>query len=116
MKFLNLLNLFLIHAFLCPIINILMLTTKCEENKHIFLDVKCYSNFSHLIIVIVSMFFLFFIIIYSIMLSIYYYEIGGIKGVNSNATINSNYELYSNLLGIISFFIGYFLEYYSKRF
>ena len=114
MKFLNLLNLFLIHAFLCPIINILMLTTKCEENKHIFLDVKCYSNFSHLIIVIVSMFFLFFIIIYSIMLSIYYYEIGGIKGVNSNAKINSNYEFYSNLLGIISFFIGYFIEYYSK--
>ena len=114
MKFLNLLNLFLINAFLCPLINILMLTTKCENSKHIYLNVKCYSNLFHLIIVIVSMIFLFFIVIYSIILSIYYYEIGGIKGVNSRTRINSNYELYVNFLGIISYFIGYFLQYYSK--
>ena len=114
MKFLNLLNLFLINAFLCPLINILMLTTKCENSKHIYLNVKCYSNSFHLIIVIVSMLFLFFIVIYSIILSIYYYEIGGIKGVNSRTRINSNYELYTNFYGIISFFIGYFLQYYSK--
>ena len=112
LKLLNLLNVFLINAFLCPIINILLLTIKCNNKNHIFLKIECYKNLFHILIVIISMFFLFIIIIYSILLSIYYYEIGSIKGINNLIGINSNLEFLSNFLGIISFFLAYFLEYY----
>ena len=111
LKLLNLFNIFLINAFLCPIINILLLTLKCNNKKHIFLNIECYKNLVHLLILNLSMFFLGFIIIYSILLSIYYHEIGSIKGINCLIGINSNLEIYSNFLGIIAFFLAFFLEY-----
>ena len=112
LKILNFLNLLLINTFLCPIINILLLTTKCTKNYHIFLNIKCYSNIGHMIIVIVSIIFLFFIIIYSILLSIYYYEIGSVKGLKCLYRINSNLEIYSNLFSILCFYYSYLLQYY----
>ena len=114
LKLLNLLNLLLINAFLCPIINILLLTVKCNNKKHIYLNIECYKNFNHFLIVIISMIFLVMIIIYSILLSIYYHEIGSIKGINYLIGINSNLEFLSNILGIISFFLTYFLKYYMN--
>ena len=111
-QLLNLLNLFLLNGFLCPIINILLLSTNCKKNNHIYLNVKCYSNTIHCIIVIISMFLLFFILIYSFLLSIYYFEIGGIRGISSLKRINSNYETYLLLLSTISYFIIYFIKYY----
>ena len=107
-KFLNLLNLFLLNGFLCPTINILLLSTNCKKDYHIYLNLKCYSSMIHIIIVIFSMFFLFFIVIYSLLLSIYYFEIGGIKGINSLTRINSNFETYTILLSIIAYFLIYF--------
>ena len=110
-KFLNLLNLFLLNGFLCPTINILLLSTNCKKDYHIYLNLKCYSSMIHIIIVIFSMFFLFFIVIYSLLLSIYYFEIGGIKGINSLTRINSNFETYTILLSIIAYFLIYFIQY-----
>ena len=111
-KLLNLLNMFLLNGFLCPTINILLLSTNCKQDYHIYLNLKCYSNIIHIIIVFLSMFLLLFVIIYSFLLSIYYFEIGGIKGINSLTRINSNYETYFLLFSIISYFIIYFIKYY----
>jgi hypothetical protein len=57
LKTLNILNLILQHFFLCPLINIFLVSLKCENDKHIFLNVKCWSDILHIIIAIASNFF-----------------------------------------------------------
>ena len=112
LKTLNILNLILQNFFLCPLINIFLVSLKCENDKHIFLNVKCWSDILHIIIAIASILFLSLCIIYSELLSIYYYRIGTIKVISNQTRINSNHEIFSNNLAIISYVIGFLSKFY----
>ncbi len=114
-KILNFLNFFLQHLFLCFIINVFMLTTKCiDNNKHIYLDMKCW-NTKHIALCFISLLYMLICIFYSILLSIYYNIIGGIKSIHLLASVNSNYKIILNILSLISYFIGYFIKYYTNE-
>ena len=115
LKSLNIYNFFLQNFLLCPLINILMLTTRCKQKKHIHLDLECWKDIKHIILGVISLLFLLICIIYSILLSIYYNQIGGIKNFHLLHNVNSNYQLISNTLSIICYFLGYFLEYYTDE-
>ena len=67
-RILNIFNLLLQNYFLCPIVNIFMLSIKCKDSKHIFLNIKCLKGY-HLFIVIFSFFCLFSSLLYSLLLS-----------------------------------------------
>ena len=110
---LNILNFLLQNCFLCPLINIFMLTTRCKNKKHIHLELECWKDIKHIILGVISLLVLLICIIYSILLSIYFNQIGGIKYFHLLQNVNSNYQLISNTLSIICYFLGYFVEYYT---
>ena len=68
-----------------------MLSIKCKDSKHIFLNIKCLKGY-HLFIVIFSFFCLFSSLLYSLLLSIFYYQVGGIKTHNFLKRVQCNYE------------------------
>ena len=72
-RFLNIFNLLLLNYLLCPIINVTMLSIKCENSKHIFLGSKCFSDISHFIYVAFSIFSLLSFLFYSFLLSLFYH-------------------------------------------
>ena len=112
---LNYFNLILQNYFYFPFLNILLIIFKCNsENYHHFLNIKCYES-NHLILIIINLFFILFFTLYSILLSIYYYQIGGIKNSCGLARLNCNYELYENIISIILYFLDYFLEFYITK-
>ena len=115
MKILNFLNFILQHLFLCFIINTFMLTTKCKDNnKHIYLNMECWKP-KHILLCFISLLCMIICIFYSILLSIYYNQIGGIKTIHLLASVNSNYKIILNILSLMSYFIGYFVKYYSNE-
>ena len=91
-----------------------MLSIKCKDSKHIFLNIKCLKGY-HLFIVIFSFFCLFSSLLYSLLLSIFYYQVGGIKTHNFLKRVQCNYELYSNFFTTLYYFISYYLQYYTNE-
>ena len=110
---LNYFNLLLIDYLIGPIIMITLLSTKCDENnEHIILHKKCFTNISHLCVVIFGILNLLFYLIYTILLSIYYNEIGAVNENKLSSRINCNYELFIHIFKCILFILTYFNEYY----
>jgi hypothetical protein len=91
-----------------------MLSVKCKEKKHIYLNIKCW-DITHFLFIIISMIFLLFVISYSILLSIYYHKVGTIKIINSQTRVNTNYEFFTNIISIIIYFLAFFLFYYTDE-
>ena len=60
-KLLNIFNLILNNYGICPLINIMMIIIHCENNKHKYLEIKCYNG-KHLFYLIISFFFLLFLL------------------------------------------------------
>ena len=110
---LNYFNLLLMDYLIGPIIIITLLSTKCDNNnEHILLHNKCFSNVSHICVVIFGFINLIFYLIYTILMSIYYNEIGAVNENKLNARINCNYELFTHIFKCILFILTYFNEYY----
>ncbi len=113
-RILNVFNLLLQNYLLCPIVNIFMLSIKCKDSKHIFLHIKCFES-QHLFIVSLSFFCLFSSLVYSCLLSIFYYQVGGIKSHNFLKRVHCNYEVYSNFFTTLYYFLSYYLQYYTNE-
>ena len=114
-KLLNILNLFFQNYLMCPIVNVFMLSIKCEKSKHIYFKYKCFDDYRHLLIVSFSLFSLFSCLIYSFLLSLFYYQVGGIKTQDLLKRVNCNFEFYVNFLSMIYYFISFYLQYYIKE-
>ena len=112
---LNFINDFLIHYGLCQILNINLLSLYCKNGDHKYLEVKCFKNFTHLIVFIVSLILFLFFFIYSLILSIYYYEIGSIPLKVMRIRTNSNNEIYNNILSIIFYVFAFIIKYYCTE-
>ena len=111
---LNIFNLLLLNYLLCPIINVTMLSIKCENSRHIFLGSKCFSDISHLVYVAFSIFSLLSFLFYSFLLSLFYYRVGSTKGQDLLIRVNCNYEFYVNILTILYYFFSFYLYNYTK--
>ena len=111
-KFLNLLNLILQDYALCQLINIFLLSSKCKNKKHIYLNEKCFSNLTHILFFVISTFFLIFIIFYSFIITFFLNEIGLLKIENSLVRINNNSEILENFCCVIIYTLSYIQNYY----
>ena len=110
---LNYFNLLLIDYLIGPIIMITLLSTKCDENnEHILLHKKCFKDVLHLSIVVFAILNLVFYLIYTVVLAIYYNEIGAVNENKLSARINCNYELFIHIFKCILFILTYINEYY----
>ena len=110
---LNLINVLLLNYFIGPIIQISILSTRClDDGNHAYLNATCWTM-PHLIFVIISVINLLFFTTLSVVLSIYYNEIGSINETKILARINCNYEIYVNLSKIAMFIFGYIIKFYG---
>ena len=115
MVILNFLNFIFQHVLLFILINTFLLSTKCMNGKHIYLNIKCWKSTRHIILCFISILFMSFSIFYSALLSLYTIQIGGIKSIHFLTAINSNYKIVVNILSIFSYGFSYFVEYYTDR-
>ena len=113
-KLLNILNLILNNYGICPLINIMMIVIHCENNKHKYLEIKCFNG-KHLFYSIISFFFLLILLGYSFVLSIYYYEVGTIQDKNNLCRTNCYYETLENILSELCFFSSYILFHHLEN-
>ena len=110
---LNLINILLLNYFIGPIVQISILSTKCENGIHKYLNVQCYSDSTHLTYLFISIINLVYFLVWSIILSIYYNEIGSINETKVLSRINTNYEIYTNFSKISMFVLAYFIKFYA---
>ena len=100
---------------IAPIVQITLGATNCPNGIHIYLQNKCYKDLTHIFFVVISILLLIFFAGYSIILSIYYNEIGTVSGNKLCGRINCSYEFYSNLMKIVFFSFAYYLKNYQKE-
>lgn len=106
----NLINILLLNYFIGPIVQISIMATKCTDGSHDFLKTECYNETLHIIFVIMSITNLIYWVIMSIILSIYFNEIGSINETKVLARVNTNYEIYTNLSKISMFIFAYLIN------
>ena len=111
----NLINVILMNYLIGPIVQIAIMATQCPGGQHKFLGTSCYSDWTHLVILVVSLINLLFFLTISIALSIYYNEIGSVNETKVCARINCNYEIYMNIAKILMFVLSYFLQNYGDK-
>jgi hypothetical protein len=108
----NFINIMIYYYLICPMINISLTSIWCENNKHKFLNVECFSNSTHLTITIISFVML---LLYIIVAFIYVFYSSEIESITSNLKdksfrINCNYEILCLLSKIIIFIFGFFVR------
>lgn len=112
---LNLINILLLNYFIGPIVQISILSTNCVNGVHKYLGSTCYSDSLHLIFIFISILNLIVFLGWSIILSIYYNEIGSINESKVLSRVNTNYEFYSNLSKISMFVFAYFVKFNASE-
>ena len=113
---LNYFNLLLRDYLIGPIMIICLISTKCDEdNKHLILKNECYKDLKHLLIFIFSIINFVFYFGYSIMMTIYYNEIGAVNENKLSARTNCNYEFYIQIFKNILFVLSYYQQYYKPN-
>ena len=115
LKLFNYIYIFFENYLFGFLIVLFLMSTKCENKNFVIFKDECQKSTKHNTIMAISLFFLGFIIIYSILISIYYNEIGGIQHVHLYKRINNHYEIYLNLFSIIIYFAGYYIEFHSYK-
>jgi len=109
----NLINILLLNYFIGPIVEISISSTNCPKGIHMYLNVTCYSDSMHLMFLLISIINLIFFVCWSIILSVYYNEIGSINENKVLARVNTNYEIYTNLSKISMFVFAHFVKFYG---
>ena len=107
----NFTNILLLNYFIGPIVQISILSTNCTNGIHVYLNVTCYSDYLHLVFLFISVINLIYFVILSVILSIYFNEIGSINENKVLARVNTNYEIYTNLFKIAMFIFAYFIKF-----
>ena len=102
----NIIIILLIYYIIGPITQICIMFTNCENGIHKFLNVKCFSNTSHILISVASIINFIFFLLFSLAMSLYYNEIGTLSNANVKTRINCNYEIYANIAKIIIYIFG----------
>ena len=109
-KLLNIIFLAIIHYFFGPIIQICLMSTKCKNGTHKYLNVSCFSNAQHLVIFVISIFFILFYIFIAIILSMFYNEIGNLHKFSIQKRIRTNYDFYTLFIKIVIFVLHFYLD------
>ena len=111
----NLINCIVIDYLIGPIIQICLMAFHCSGGKHVLLGDECFVNWLHWLISILSFINLLIWVVISVILSIYYNEIGSINDSKVCARINCNYEFIVNIVKIIMFVFAYITQNFAKE-
>ena len=100
-----------------PIVEICLTSLKCENGKHKYLGIECYSS-NHLLYCILSFAILILNLFRSFLYSFYCNEIELITAnLNGNLNrINCNYELFSLISKVVIFLFGFYVKKYEKNY
>ena len=112
LKILNIMVILEIYFLIGPIVNLCLSALICKNGNHIYLDSKCFSSISHLVVFSASTITLLFHIIFSIILSIYYSDVGNIGEFGTMTRVSCSFEIYSNLAIILLFVCHFCLKFY----
>ncbi len=111
----NFINILLLNYFIGPIVQISILSTKCPNGMHFFLQTLCYSDLTHIFYTIISIINIIYWVSLSIVLSIYFNEIGSINETKVLARVNTNYEIYTNISKISMFIFAYLIKHLNTN-
>ena len=111
---LNVINVVVMNYLIGPIVHVSILSTKCSSGVHDFLLVSCYSNYLHIVFIILSLINIIFFVALSVILSIYSNEIGSLNETKVMARVNTNYEVFTNISKISIFIFAYFVKFYGS--
>ena len=114
-QILNILICFEIYYIIGPIINISLTSIVCKNGNHIFLEAKCFSSPSHILAFIASVISLLFHLVFSIIISIYYFDVGNMGDYCSMTRVNCNYEMYANFIMIFFYPIHFILHFFLDK-
>jgi len=111
----NYINILILEYFIGPCIQISLMTFKCTNGTHDLLKLSCFSDTTHIVFVVLALINLIYFSFISIILTIYFYEIGSITETKYYARLNTNFEIYTNLYKISIFVFAYFIKFYSNE-
>ena len=111
----NIIIILLIYYIIGPITQICIMFTNCENGKHKYLQVACFSDISHSLISLASIVNFIFFLLFSLAMSLYYNEIGTLSNANVKTRINCNYEIYANIAKIIINVLEYIIENHTNK-
>jgi len=111
----NIIIILLIYYIIGPITQICIMFTNCENGKHKYLHVTCFSDISHSLISLASIVNFIFFLLFSLAMSLYYNEIGTLSNANVKTRINCNYEIYANIAKIIINVLEYIIENHTNK-
>jgi len=108
----NCFNLIIYYYLVGPIIEISLSSVLCENNTHKYLQIKCFTNSTHLLIFVASFIMMLLYIFISFIYSIYCNRIGRIVSNLNESTvrINCNYELFLLITKIIIFAFSFLVK------
>ena len=115
LKLLNILIILEMYYLIGPIINTSLISIVFKHKKHIYLNTTCFKGVSHILALLVSVICIIFHLSFSIILSIYYFDIGNIGEYGIQTRVNCNYKIYSNFVTIILFIGKFIFDFYLEQ-
>ena len=112
--FFNIINVAAMDFLIGPIVQIGIMAFNCNKGQHIYLNNTCYVHWLHWVVIVISVINTAFWIVFSIILSIYYNEIGSINETKVCARVNCNYEFFMNICKIAMFIFAYIAQTFGK--
>ena len=106
--FMSILNFIIYYYLIGPIIYLSLFGTFCKNGIHQILQVKCYSDSSHLIYTLLNIISGLYSLFIIETFSLYYNQIGQIYGPNIISRVNCYYDIYSSNAKLIVYIISYF--------
>ena len=115
LKLLNILIILEVYYLIGPIINISLISIDCRNGKHIYLNESCFKGISHILAFLASIICLIFHLAFSVVLSMYLFDIGNVGEYGVQTRVNCGYEIYSNFAMIILFVIKFAFNIYLEE-
>ena len=111
----DIMQLLIFYYLIGPVVEICLHAFSCDKGIHRHTGEKCYTNITHLIILIISIFMLIMYIFFSLLYVLFMNEIGIISTSckRNTSRFGCNYEIYCLTAKIILYIIIYFIKFYS---
>ena len=115
LKILNILIIVEFYYLIGPIINISLISFVCENGNHIYLEASCFKGISHVLAFLASVVCILFHLVFSVILSLYLFDIGNVGEYGVQTRVNCSYEIYSNIEIIILFIVKFAFKFYTDE-
>ena len=115
LKLLNILIILEVYYLIGPIINTSLISIVCKKEKHIYLNQTCFKGVPHILALLASIICLIFHLSFSIILSMYLFDVGNVGEYGVQTRVNCSHEIYSNFAVIILFIAKFIFQFYLEQ-